>query len=66
VCNPWPGSLNLVAGRKVQILKQALRFLKGIANLPWMAIEQWRIKGGADWATARDLQHLGGPQSLSR
>jgi len=27
---------------------------------------QWRIKGGADWATARGPQHLGGPQSLSR
>jgi len=27
---------------------------------------QWRIKGGADWATARGPQHLGGPQYLSR
>jgi len=27
---------------------------------------QWRIKGVADWATARGPQHLGGPQSLSR
>jgi len=26
---------------------------------------QWRIKGGADWATARGPQHLRGPQSLS-
>jgi len=27
---------------------------------------QWRIKGGADWATAKGPQLLGGPQSLSR
>jgi len=27
---------------------------------------QWRIKGGADWATARGPQHLGGTQFLSR
>ena len=24
--------------------------------------KQWRIKRGADWATARGPQHLGGPQ----
>jgi len=32
----------------------------------FVAYNQWRIKGGADWATARGLQHLGGPQFLSR
>jgi len=36
VCNPWPEIWNLVAHGRVQILKQALRFLKGFANLPWM------------------------------
>ena len=45
VCNPWsagqkwPGSLHFVARGKVQILKQVLRFLKCIVNLPWMAGE---------------------------
>jgi len=29
-------------------------------------LRQWRITGGADWATARGCQHLGGPHSLSR
>ena len=29
-------------------------------------VHQWRIKGGADWATARGPQDLGGPKSLSR
>jgi len=29
-------------------------------------VNQWRIKGDADWATARGPQDLGGPQSLSR
>ena len=45
VCNPWPGGQkwhrkwSFGARGKDQILKQALRFLKGIANLPWVASE---------------------------
>jgi len=31
-----------------------------VANNEVIELNQWRIKGGADWATAR------GPQSLSR
>jgi len=45
VCNlwsagqKWPWSWNFVARGKVQILKQALWFSNGIANLPWVASE---------------------------
>ena len=35
-CETVARDLKLVARGKIQILKQALRFLKGIANLPWM------------------------------
>jgi len=28
--------------------------------------KQWRIKGGADWATARGPENLGSPQFLTR
>jgi len=38
-----------------------LKYIFVSSRGPFESAGQWRIKGGADWATARGPQHLGAP-----
>jgi len=59
------GNTDLLSVERYELKNTIRWFCWWIWQSTWQS-KQWRIKGGADWATARSPQHLGGPQSVSR